>query len=77
MPRQEKSPKKKSKKSEEEDPAMDPAAINELVKNAIDQANAEAEQMKPITCHTDFTSELTELHSLVEGHLMDARAQGE
>ena len=47
MPRQEKSPKKKSKKSEEEDPAtrMDPAAINELasVKNAIDQANAEAD----------------------------------
>ena len=46
MPRQEKSPKKKSKKSEEEDPAMDPAAINELVKNAIDQANAEADAVR-------------------------------
>ena len=36
----------KSKKSEEEDPAMDPAAINELVKNAIDQANAEADAVR-------------------------------
>ena len=27
-----------------EDPEMDAAAINELLKNAIDQANAEAEQ---------------------------------
>ena len=33
--------------------------------------------MKPITCHMGFASEWTELHLLVEGHLMDARAQGE
>ena len=49
MPRQEKSPKKKSnkklpKKSEEEDPAMDEADINRFLKNALDQANAKAEQ---------------------------------
>ena len=29
---------------ESEDPVMDEAAINQLLKNAIDQANAEAEQ---------------------------------
>ena len=29
---------------------------------------------KPITYHMDF---ITELHPLVEGHLMDARVQGE
>ena len=49
MPRQEKSPKKKSKKkspkkSEEEDPAMDEADINRFLQNALDQANAKAEQ---------------------------------
>ena len=81
---------------------MDTAAINELLKNALDQANARAEQKfeerltalreefnqkhqtfisrrnllltKPITYHMDF---ITELHPLVEGHLMDARVQGE
>ena len=34
--------------------------------------------MKPITCHMDFASESIELiHPLIEGHLVDARAQGE
>ena len=33
--------------------------------------------MKPITCHMDPTSEQVEIHLQVEGHLMDARVQGE
>ena len=35
--------------------------------------------MKPITCHMDSTnaSEQVEVHPQVEGHLMDARVQGE
>ncbi len=49
MPRKQKelSPKKKTKEKtpkKSEDPVMDEAAINQLLKNAIDQANAEAEQ---------------------------------
>ena len=33
--------------------------------------------MKPITCHMDYsTNEQVEIHPQVEGHLMDARAQG-
>ena len=54
MPRQDKTPKKKSKKNlkspqeseESEDPAMDEleAAMNRLLQNAIDQAQAQAEQ---------------------------------
>ena len=34
--------------------------------------------MKPITCLMDYpTNEQVEIHPRVEGHLMDARAQGE
>ena len=50
MPRKEKSPKKKTKekspkKREDSDPAMDEAEINRrLLQNALDQANAKAEQ---------------------------------
>ena len=45
MTRKEKSAKKKTpKKSEEENPAMQEAAINLLLKNALDQANAQHEQ---------------------------------
>ena len=51
MPRKQKelSAKKKTKekspkKSEDPEPEMDTAAINELLKNALDQAKAEAEQ---------------------------------
>ena len=34
--------------------------------------------MKPITCHMDYsTNEQVEIHPQVEGHLMDARVQGE
>lgn len=49
MPRKEKdkSPKKKTKEKspkKSEAPEMDTAAINELLKNALDQAKAEAEQ---------------------------------
>ena len=33
--------------------------------------------LKPITCHMDYsTNEQVEIHPQVEGHLMDARAQG-
>ena len=47
MPRQEKTPKKKSKKKspqkseESEDPAMDQAEMNRLLQNAIEQIKAE------------------------------------
>ena len=36
-------------------------------------------EARPITCHMDSdpTSEQVEIHPQVEGHLMDARAQGE
>ena len=45
MTRKEKSAKKKSpKKSEEENPAMQEADINRLLKDALDQANAQHEQ---------------------------------
>ena len=49
MPRKtkEKSPKEKSPKDSEpesEDPVMDKAAINRLLQNALDEANARAEQ---------------------------------
>ena len=48
MPRkQEQTPKKKTKEKspkKSEDPEMDTASINELLQNAIDQANAKAEQ---------------------------------
>ena len=156
MPRKEQTPKKKTpkKKTKEkstkksEAPKMDEDEINRLMQNALDQANARAEQKfeerltalreefnqkhqeemtelqeqlaqsrggfttqekyavkelmvdavtaahkrtqqkclrtfisrrnllltKPITYHMDF---ITELHPLVEGHLMDARVQGE
>ena len=33
--------------------------------------------MKPITYHMDLTNEQVEIHLQVEGHLMDARVQGE
>ena len=34
--------------------------------------------MKPITCHMDYsTNEQVEIHPQVEGHLMNARVQGE
>ena len=33
--------------------------------------------MRPITCHMDPTDEQVEIHIRVEGHLMDARVQGE
>ena len=44
MPRSEQKKKKKKTPKKSEDPVMDEAAINQLLKNAIDQANAEAEQ---------------------------------
>ena len=52
MPRQEKTPKKKSKKKspqlekseESEDPAMDEATMNRLMQNAIEHVQAQAEQ---------------------------------
>ena len=49
MPRKEKSPKKKTKekspkKRDLEDPAMQDADINRILKDALDQANAKSEQ---------------------------------
>ena len=45
MPRKEKSPKKKTpKKRDLEDPAMQEADINRILKDALDQANAKSEQ---------------------------------
>ena len=50
MPRQEKTPKKKSKKKspqkseESEDPAMDQAEMNRLLQNAIEHVQAELQQ---------------------------------
>ena len=45
MTKKEKSARKKTpKKSEEENPAMQEADINRLLQNALDQANAKAEQ---------------------------------
>ena len=60
MTRKEKSAKKKTpKKSEEENPAMQEAAINLLLKNALDQANAQHEQKLrlkelPVESNTHF-----------------------
>ena len=42
MPRKEKSPKKRD--SDLEDPAMQEADINRILKDALDQANAKSEQ---------------------------------
>ena len=45
MTRKEKSAKKKTRKeSEEENPVMQEADINRLLKDALDQANAKSEQ---------------------------------
>ena len=50
MPRQEKSPKKKSKKKspqkseESEHPAMDQAEMNRLIQNAVEHVQAELQQ---------------------------------
>ncbi len=45
---------------------------------AREEAAWEARPEKPITCLMDYpTNEQVEIHPQVEGHLMDARAQGE
>ena len=47
MPRKEQTPKKKTKEKspkKSEDPKMDEAAINRLLQNALNEANARAEQ---------------------------------
>ena len=79
MPRKQKelSPKKKTKEKspkESEDPAMDEAAINQLLKNALDQANAQAEQ-KLEERLTALRDEITKEHQVEMIELQDAFAQ--
>ena len=67
MPRKEQTPKKKTpkKKTKEkspkrsEDPKMDEAEINRLLQNALDEANARAEQKLPILISESFIPTLS------------------
>ena len=96
MPRQEKTPKKKSKKKspqkseESEYPAMDQAEMNRLIQNAVEHVQAElqqkheerikaleAEHMVTVLINDPASVPACDVTYLVEGHLMDARAQGE
>ena len=67
MPKQGKSPKKKTKEKspqrtgESEYPEMDQDEFNRLLQNAIEQSKAHSRRnqllMRPITCHMDIASE--------------------
>ena len=71
MPRKEKSPKKKTpKKRDLEDPAMQEADFNRLLKTALDQANAQhEEQLKELEekltkkLQVEFDTKIEEQHN--------------